>query len=395
MAINVLEAFTKGRDARRGFRANRLVDALAGQVGYMDFKPGESEELRRLAAIDPKRAQAMRESFNDLSKERQGAFFQDIRSIKDYAQAGEMDKVRKLLTDRRGDIQRLRGDTSDTDMLIAALDSDEKERFNALVDIADRSGVERGFLSQRGGMSAMDQAKLETELAKAAKYRSEVNALKNPPPINPEFLKEERGVARDSVKAFNKRGNEVLASYGKIDNILSGDGKLNRMKVASAMTSMARLLSPGIVTNQDFENLSNSANPASVLIDLLRGKGKEGMNVADELQRYGDPTNPELFDKEAFLQTARQVSGAEIPTLIGGYQDAQNRAKRAGVGERARKTYFGENSTLDSLQKMLGKTSSVMSHPVLGEITQEQLEETAKNKNMTVEQVLAELQKAQ
>jgi hypothetical protein len=345
-------------------------------------------------AIDPKRATALQGSFNQLSQERQGAFYKDIRKIGDLAQAGEMGRVRQLLQDRRRDIGRLGGDTEDTDLLISAFDSGDMDQFNQLVGMADRVGIEEGFLAQRGGMSVMDQAKLETELAKAAKYRAEVDALKNPPPINPEFLKEERGVARESVKAFNKRGSEVLSSYGKVESILKG-GNLNRMKIASAMTSMARLLSPGIVTNQDFQSLSNSASPIATLFDKLRGKGDEGATVADELQRYVDPTNPTLFDQEAFLQTARQVAGAEIPTLISGYKDAQSRAKRAGVSEQARKTYFGENSTLNALQKMLGNTKPVMTHPLLGEITQADLEETAKNKNMTVEQVLAELQKAQ
>jgi len=387
---NVLDSIKQGYGFGQGIKANRLANALSGQLGQAGFDPSTNADFQQLMAIDPKRATAMQGTFSQLSKERKTAFFQDMRKIKDLAQAGEMGAAVKLLSDRHNDIKTLGGETDDTDLLIDTLNSGDMNKFNQLLDVADRAGVEEGFLASRGGMSLLDAAILETEQAKAAKYRAEVEKMKNPSPINPDFLKEERKVATDSVKTFNKRGGEVLSSFGKIDNILSGDGKLNRMKIASAMTSMARLLSPGIVTNQDFENLSNSANPASLLLDMLRGKGEEGVNIADELQRYGDPTNPDLFDKDAFLQTARQVAGAEIPTLIGGYEDAQKRARRAGVSDRARKTYFGENSTLTALKKMQSK-ASIIKHPVLGDISEDQIQEAMKNKNMTREQVLSEL----
>ena len=206
--------------------------------------------------------------------------------------------------------------------------------------------------------------------------------------VDAEFRKEERQVAKNSVVGFNKRASEIRSSFGKVENILSG-GKLNRMKIASAMTSMARLLSPGIVTNQDFQNLSNSASPVAELLSKLTGKGEQGANVAENLQRFYDPTNPDLFDREAFLTTARNVAGAEIPALLDTFNDARDRAGRSGISEKALSTNFDQNTNFDFLTKMGENNKPVFKHPKLGDVTEGQIQETMKNKGMTREQVMA------
>lgn len=148
MAIDILQAL-QGYQAGRGLKADRLAGALTGQLGMAGFDPSTSGDFQKLMAIDPKRATALQGSFNQLSQERQGAFYKDIRKVGDLAKAGEMGRVRQLLQDRRRDISRLGGDTEDTDLLISAFDSGDMDKFNQLVGMADRVGVEEGFLAGR------------------------------------------------------------------------------------------------------------------------------------------------------------------------------------------------------------------------------------------------------
>lgn len=149
MAYDVLDAIKQGYGFGQGIKANRLANALTGQLGQAGFDPSTSVEFQQLSAIAPERAANIQQSFSSLDKERQGAFFTDMRKIKDLVTAGEMGAAVQLLSDRHNDITRLGGDTSDTDMLINTLNSGDMGRFNALLDVADRAGVEGGFLAGR------------------------------------------------------------------------------------------------------------------------------------------------------------------------------------------------------------------------------------------------------
>ncbi len=87
---DVLDSIKQGYGFGQGIKANRLANALSGQLGQAGFDPPTNADFQQLMAIDPKRATAMQGTFSQLSKERKTAFFQDMRKIKDLAQAGEM-----------------------------------------------------------------------------------------------------------------------------------------------------------------------------------------------------------------------------------------------------------------------------------------------------------------
>lgn len=171
-------------------------------------------------------------------------------------------------------------------------------------------------------------------------------------PSRADFLKETRAEIRSGIGSIRKRSTEIVGSYKKIENLLKKD-KLTRIDISSAITSMARLISPGIVTDKDFQSLSNSGAPIQEIISQLRGFGADGESLADALNRSLDPTNPSLFDKSAFMDTAARVITSEVPTLLGEYQDLESMAGRANISEGAYNTYFGGNQNMiNSLKKL-------------------------------------------
>jgi hypothetical protein len=324
-------------------------------------------------------------TFEALDKSRKTALYEDMVMARTLISRGDAAGALNIFEDRIDALGGPSEGTNDSQYYVDSIRSGNLEK--TMADLS--SGIEGAQALGIGGETLDNELKrAQIDNLKAPKAVAQTPLEKAQQKAEDEFRKEERASASDSVKNFNKRSSEIRSSFGKIESILSGD-KLNRMQIASAMTSMARLLSPGIVTNQDFTNLSNAANPVAEVLSIITGKGEQGAKIAENLQRFYDPTNPDLFDKKAFLKTARDVSGAEIPSLIDIFNDAQNRATVAGISQKAIDTNFGQNTNLDFLKQMIEKNKPVMNHPTLGDITEGQIQETMNNKGMTREQVIA------
>jgi hypothetical protein len=167
-----------------------------------------------------------------------------------------------------------------------------------------------------------------------------------------DFLKETRQEVRKGLTTFNKRADEVNSSYKKINSLLSKDD-LGRADIASVITLTARLLSPGIVTNTDFSNLTEGVDPIAFAIQALR-KGGMDESQLNALNSYYDPTNPNLFKKDAFLDMTNRIVSAEVPALLNQYDDINTMAQRAKISPRAYETYFGgPQKTLNSLKSLV------------------------------------------
>jgi len=412
MAFNPLQNYLGGQQAGQQQQANTLAGRLAGQAQNPEFKIGQSTDFRQLMAIDPDRANKAMSTFQSLSESRKKAYFDDMVTGKAMLDAGDLSGFGKFQENRLQNLKRLGSDdVTGTEMVIDKFNQGDiaglQQGYAAGIDAGRqlgyikpdaRQGAKKAPFQRGEGGLVFDPNTGSYSVDPVAKQssidRAEMTSLeKAQEKVEFEFRKEERQVAKTAVVDFNKRASEIRSSYEKINSIL-GSGKLNRMKIASAMTSMARLLSPGIVTNQDFENLSNSSNPIASVIATLNGKGDDGKGIAENLQRFVDPTNPDLFDKDSFLSTAMNVAGAEIPALLDVFNDAKGRAGRAGVSERALDTNFGQNKNFEYLSGMLEQNKPVMNHSKLGSVTEGQIQETMKNKGMTREQVLALLQGA-
>ena len=395
MSFNPAASYTQGLQMGRQNKIAGLKNALAGQMQQQGFNPQQSEEFNQLLALDPEYAGNAAKTFNALEDNRKKAFFQDAQSGLRLLQAGDEQGFLNLANNRLEQVDRLKGDPSDVIDILQTYHSGDIDGTVQKLQGVVQGGISTGFLKD-----PLERQIKEAKLAQltATKPKSLTDQEKATLESDKEFRKEERQVAKTSITNFNKRSTEIRSSYKKVESIL-GSGKLNRMKIASAMTSMARLLSPGIVTNQDFQSLSNSASPIAELLSKLTGKGEQGANIAENLQRFYDPTNPDLFDKESFLETARNVAGAEIPSIIDSFDGAKDRAVRAGISQRALNANFNQNknySFLKAMQQDMSEANKpVVNHSTLGDVTEKQIQEAMKNKNMTRDQVIALLNEGQ
>lgn len=240
-------------------------------------------------------------------------------------------------------------------------------------------------------LSALQQGMQEDPEEAFLNFDKIIKGLNGPQKIDVEFNKEERKFANASLSNFNKQVSDIRGGYGKIESLLSKK-TLSRADIASSMTLLARLLSPGIVTDRDFSNLGQGVDPVAFAFDRMRGAGMDEESIND-LNRFYDPSNPDLFDKAGFLDTTKRVTSAGLPALLDIYEDAKTRASK-NIKTKRVDTIFGDNKNYQFAKGFIGrKETPVTSYAAPdGEIIDiTDIEFTAKSNGITPEQVIKQL----
>ena len=123
-----------GQQAGQQQRANTLAGNVANQMQNPEFNARNSTDFRQLQAIDPDRASKQMEMFQNLSKERKKAYFDDMVIGKSLLESGDMAGFGNLIEDRLTNLKRLGSeDATGTEMI--------KEKFNQ----GDIQGIIQGF----------------------------------------------------------------------------------------------------------------------------------------------------------------------------------------------------------------------------------------------------------
>lgn len=314
---NVLDSIQRGMQFGQGVKANRLANALSGQLGQAGFDIGSSPEYQQLLAIDPKRAAAMQDSFSALSNERKGAFFKDMRKMKELIQAGEMGTAVKLLSDRHNDIKTLGGNTDDTDLLIDALNSGDMNRVNSLLDIADRAGVEEGFLSDPLDRE-MKRAAIASKKAAGKKTYAPSDADKKAITLKAKFQQLESAKASGNQAAISAAQRDY-DDYRKILDIDEPSlaektdaavDKANRVELAKQATE---------VSSAAFEQLPNIRSSIGNMTDAI-AEIDRGAQTGPIISRL-----PSFRDSSIALDNIRGRMGLNVigATTFGALSEAE------------------------------------------------------------------------
>lgn len=134
MAFNPLQSYLSGQQAGQQQQANTLAGNVANQMQNPEFNARNSTDFRQLQAIDPDRASKQMEMFQNLSRERKKAYFDDMVIGKSLLESGDMAGFGNLIEDRLTNLKRLGSeDTTGTEMI--------KEKFNQ----GDIQGIIQGF----------------------------------------------------------------------------------------------------------------------------------------------------------------------------------------------------------------------------------------------------------
>ncbi len=107
--------YMRGQQADQAQEANRLAGALTGQMAQgQDIS--RTQNFQDIMAIDPDRGNQMLNTFSQLSKERKQSTYEDMITLKNLLDNGDIEGASEFTKDRTLAIGELGGDPSGTEM---------------------------------------------------------------------------------------------------------------------------------------------------------------------------------------------------------------------------------------------------------------------------------------
>jgi hypothetical protein len=188
-----------------------------------------------------------------------------------------------------------------------------------------------------------------------------------------DWQKEQWGYAKNAVDRFEKMGGDIVSGYEMIQNLkpfMDKKRPMARGAINIGLTALAKMISPGQVTEKDLAAVAGGENPFFAFYDIIKRtltsldadaqeKALDTLEALKRLEKSWDPTNPETFDIVEFGNMIGQVAGANVPVAFGIWEGAENRAKLANMEDQYFNSYFSkENSIykkLQGIQKEVGE----------------------------------------
>jgi hypothetical protein len=151
MAFNPLQSYLSGQQAGQMQQSNTLAGNVANQMQNPEFNARNSTDFRQLQALDPDRANKQMEMFQNLSKERKKAYFDDMVIGKSLLEAGDMSGFGSFIDDRLTNLKRLGSeDTSGTEMIQQRFNEGDVQGIMQGYDAGIKAGQQLGFLGEGG-----------------------------------------------------------------------------------------------------------------------------------------------------------------------------------------------------------------------------------------------------
>ena len=285
----------------------------------------------------------------DLAEKRKLTMFKDAMMIKANPQmAGS------ILTDRRAQLQRFKDmnvpiDTRHTDELLALYQSGDMAGFNNSLDNMISAGVSMGIIPAPAAPKAYDPGQM---------IQMPDGTFKSVPTpegyMDPELRRSELGKIAGAARARNKNVDEVTTAYNKVTGLEQQMRNGSRAAINAGIMNVARLISPGVVTDRDAAALSGAETSVGALFSFLQGKGVD----MDQLIRIVDPANPDTFDVDQLINVAKSVTASAIPSILTGFEEGRNEAIQYSAPEAMMKSLFAEDSPrMKALQDIIGQVS--------------------------------------
>lgn len=256
----------------------------------------------------------------------------DAVRIKGLVEAGNVNQAIELLRDRADIEYRLGAPTDSTQNLMSMLVNDPMSVLPSLDSTID-SAYQIGLL-QLPALSDLQRMGLEAEQADWNTARGSIV----------DTMEANNKLAADAVTGFNKL--ESLAGFirqSQDPNATEIQKRSGRQAAATILTIMARMASPGVVTDRDFANQAGGQSLQAGVINYITNMGQRDPEIASLLANF-DPTNPELLDVDALVGQARGLITGEAPSILSTYASQKERALAYRPSVRFMTAEFGENA---------------------------------------------------
>jgi len=181
--------------------------------------------------------------------------------------------------------------------------------------------------------------------------------------VPPKLKEEARREIRDGVKSIGSLSKDALEGYRKLEGlggtIRAGQGasatdqqkRAARQALATGLTIMARMASPGVVTEQDFRNLAGGSKVGTEFLTFLQSKGDASI---DNLLAAYDPTDPDKINVDMFLDQAGSLLSGTAGTLLNQYAGLSSGASNYSLNQAFVRDQFSSDKlrNLNDLAKI-------------------------------------------
>lgn len=278
------------------------------------------------------------------------ATLMDALDLQKALESNDTSLAMNLLQDRARALTSMGQDAGDTIQLQNSLMQGDVQgvlnEVNTFVQGANRAGYGRPQainpnMIYQGKVFGMDPQGNITEMADVTGSEGYID-----PALQSEVLRN----IQSETRALDKGTDEVITAFNKVIGLEEQMRAGKRGAINAGIMNVARLISPGVVTDADARAISGGATSIGALYDAMLGKGFS----PETLVQIFDPANPETFDVDALINVAKSVTASAIPALQGGYLDAEERAKNFNAPAAFMRSFFRKDSErMTSLEKIL------------------------------------------
>jgi len=223
---------------------------------------------------------------------------------------------------------------------------------NALVNPATGEVIYQGGQKEQAPLT--DIGRLNRALATGEITQAQYDEATRAPEVNPEEKTAALNNVRSNVHAINKNLSEIVGAYNKVIGLEPAMRGGSRAAINAAVMNVARLISPGVVTDNDANALAGQATTIGELFSLMNGAGLS----TDQLMRIYDPKNPETFDIDGLLSIAKSVTSAGVPSLLAQLEDEASIADIYGASTQFRKAYLGDTKLKNQISDIMKSVSN-------------------------------------
>ena len=299
-----------------------LGAAATGQVPQFRQQMRAEEQYQRQSAMQDFQMQ------ETLAK----SAAQDAVKIRGLLGAGNVNQAIELLRDRAQLENRIGASSDATQNLMQMIMNDPMSAIPS-IDSAINSAYQIGLIQ----LPALS----ESEKLRMQGMQADWNAARN---SIVDTMEGNNKLASDAVTGFNKL--ESLSGFirkAQDPNATDIEKRSGRQAAATILTIMARMASPGVVTDRDFANQAGGQSLQAGVIDYIRNLGQSDPAVASLLASF-DPTNPELLDVDALVGQARGLITGQAPSILSTYASQKQRAQAYNPSRTFMSAEFGANS---------------------------------------------------
>ncbi len=335
-----------------GLLLRGLGAAFSNQVPEFRQQMAMERENQYIQSQREQQAQMQRA---EMMQARQRAMYQDAESALKLLAAGDLDSVVQLGRERIELLKNFDADPSDTvritqlAQLARAGDRGAYQSLQRELLGAVQRGMSMGYITppeQAGQVipsSSVIDGQIVRQDASGRPYATPISGFTTPEKPDEQLESEQseaRTFIRQNVNNLDKALREATTSFNRITSLEAQMRSGNRSAINAGIMNLARLISPGVVTDRDAAAYSGAGTEITEVFNFLQGQGVD----MDRILQIYDPANPQVFNVDNLMSVATTITASSLPSILSAYDDQRNIASQYNLSQRFVDSYLNQNS---------------------------------------------------